>query len=683
MPGLQQADFGGQRNVVSDAKSPKLPAFVDVYIRERAPTDLDELAVIAKQYLVAHGRQLSTKDQVRRNDNKTAIINTDVGQGSSIRCFVCQGIGHRASQCPSHVTDVNHDKGKQCLQCGAMGHVDKFCCSGQHKGQERKSVKPSTTTGAAAVIKESNISASCAVQINSDVPKMIEKDHLLLASGEQLNVVNGACMEPSGAVEDRTLPVGQGKVGDTTVTMLRDTVCNGIIVKKSLVPDDQYTKKMGHILMVDRTVRRVPVAMVEIDTPYLRDTVEALCVQDPIYELIVGNVPGARPPDEPDPVWNVSGAGTTRAQAQKSGKVKPLKVCDVKTGAHVTKDKLIDMQQADTSLKKYYNKREPEVKGHHTTEFQVYGGLIYRVYRDRSVPGGKTVCQVVVLKLLRTRVMEIAHDSIFGGHMRIKKTEDRIEMSPQPDVSETSYSPNTAIDLMTAVRAATAGCNESDEENAVDEDDLLELGTCKPNESGKDVQIGTQLTEHHRKELVGLVNTYYKVFIDLPEKTKIISHKIDLTNDTPIRSKPYSLPYAIRENLRQDIEDMLKTVVISKSSSPYTSPVVIVEKKNGSNRICVDYRKLNKVTVTDPEPIVTTGDIFQRLHDSKFLSKIYLSEGYWQIPVAEEDIPKTAFFTPDGTDELLRMPFGMKDSGTTLVRGIRKLLSGMEGLEAI
>nr|XP_006814463.1 PREDICTED: gypsy retrotransposon integrase-like protein 1-like [Saccoglossus kowalevskii] len=86
------------------------------------------------------------------------------------------------------------------------------------------------------------------------------------------------------------------------------------------------------------------------------------------------------------------------------------------------------MQQADTSLKKYY-KREPEVRGHHTTEFQVYGGMLYRVYRDRSVPGGKTVCQVVVPKLLRTRVMEIAHDSIFGGHMGIKKTEDRIVTS--------------------------------------------------------------------------------------------------------------------------------------------------------------------------------------------------------------------------------------------------------------
>ncbi|XP_077867874.1 uncharacterized protein LOC144357705 [Saccoglossus kowalevskii] len=201
---------------------------------------------------------------------KTAIRNTDVGQGSSIRCYVCQGVGHRAAQCPSRVTDVNHDNGEQCLQCGAIGHVAKFCHRGRHRGQERKSVKPSTTTGAAAV------------------PKMIEKDHLLLASGEQLKVVNGACMEQSGVVEDRTLPVSQGKVGDTVVTMLRDTECNGIIVKKSL----------------------------EIDTPYLRGMVEALCVQDPIYDLIVGNVPGARPPDDPDPVWNMSEAVTTRAQEE-------------------------------------------------------------------------------------------------------------------------------------------------------------------------------------------------------------------------------------------------------------------------------------------------------------------------------------------------------------------------------
>ena len=122
--------------------------------------------------------------------------------------------------------------------------------------------------------------------------------------------------------------------------------------------------------------------------------------------------------------------------------------------------------------------------------------------------------------------------------------------------------------------------------------------------------------------------------------------------------------------------------LIRKSSSPYASPVVIVKKKDGSNRICVDYRKLNKVTISDPEPTKISEDLFQQLGKSSFFSKIDLSKGYWQIPVTEEDVFKTAFLTPDGAYEFLRMSFGMKNSGATLVRGMREVLLGIPILKA-
>ena len=81
------------------------------------------------------------------------------------------------------------------------------------------------------------------------------------------------------------------------------------------------------------------------------------------------------------------------------------------------------------------------------------------------------------------------------------------------------------------------------------------------------------------------------------------------------------------------------------------------------DRTCVDYRKLNKVTVADSEPMTTVEDLFHRLKKSKYFSKIDLSKGYWQIPVAEKDIEKTAIVTPDGTYDFLRVAFGIKNSG--------------------
>ena len=109
---------------------------------------------------------------------------------------------------------------------------------------------------------------------------------------------------------------------------------------------------------------------------------------------------------------------------------------------------------------------------------------------------------------------------------------------------------------------------------------------------------------------------------------------------------------------------------------------MIVKKKDGSDHICVDYRKLNKLTITDPEPMITAEDLFQRLGKSKYYSKIDLSKGYWQIPVAEEVIEKTAFTTPDGTYDFLRMPFGMKNLGATLVREMRKISAGMNNVDS-
>ena len=161
----------------------------------------------------------------------------------------------------------------------------------------------------------------------------------------------------------------------------------------------------------------------------------------------------------------------------------------------------------------------------------------------------------------------------------------------------------------------------------------------------------------------------------------MIEYKIDLTDDRPIRCKPYPLPYAKRVEIREEIKNVIDTGIVRESSSPYASPLVVVKKKDGSNRMCFDYRKLNLVTVADPAPMTTAEDLFGKLGKCHYYSTIDLSKGYRQIPVAEEDIHKTALVTPDGCYEFLRMPFGTKNSGATLIRGMRKLLQDMDNVK--
>ena len=177
-----------------------------------------------------------------------------------------------------------------------------------------------------------------------------------------------------------------------------------------------------------------------------------------------------------------------------------------------------------------------------------------------------------------------------------------------------------------------------------------------------------RVTGEQRNEVIEVLRRYEEIFMEILGKASVIEHTIDLTDDRPIRGEPYLLLYAKRGEVREEIKNMMDTGIVRESSSP-------------SNRMCVDYRKLNLVTVADPTPMTAAEDLFGKLGKCQYYSTIDLSKGYWKIPVAEEDIHKTAFVTPDGCSEFLRMPFGMKNSGATLVCGMRKLLQDMDNVE--
>ena len=234
------------------------------------------------------------------------------------------------------------------------------------------------------------------------------------------------------------------------------------------------------------------------------------------------------------------------------------------------------------------------------------------------------------------------------------------------------------VDSTDGATIAVAGVIHQDVDPELGE--VPDLEGYRQREGVRDVKLGEELPEDQRRVLKDLVRRYPDVFTDMPGETDVIQHQIRLTDDTPIRCKPYPLPYAMREELRNEVDTILEMGVVRPSTSPYPSPIVMVKKKDGSNRVCVDFRKLNKITEVDPEPMTTAEDLFRRLSGKKYLSKIDLTKGYWQIPVAPEDVHKTAFVTPDGQYEFTRMPFGTVNSGATLVRGLRKILEGMPGV---
>jgi hypothetical protein len=129
----------------------------------------------------------------------------------------------------------------------------------------------------------------------------------------------------------------------------------------------------------------------------------------------------------------------------------------------------------------------------------------------------------------------------------------------------------------------------------------------------------------------------------------------------------------MKKVVEEEIERMLKQGVIRKSNSPYASPPVLVGKPDGSVRFCINYRGINRITQQDRYPLPRIDELLSSVKSSKFFISFDLVSGYWQIPMAEEDIPKTAFLTHLGLFEFVVMPFGLTTAPATFQRAMDEL----------
>ena len=188
------------------------------------------------------------------------------------------------------------------------------------------------------------------------------------------------------------------------------------------------------------------------------------------------------------------------------------------------------------------------------------------------------------------------------------------------------------------------------------------------------------LTAYQKAEVKSLLREYKDVFstskTDLG-RSGIVRHKIS-TQSPPIRQAPRRLPIHKRNEAKEQVENMLNQGVIEPSASPWSSPVVLVKKKDGSMRFCVDYRKLNDVTKKDSYPLPRINDSLDRLEGAKWFSTLDLSSGYWQIEMDGQDMEKTAFATESGFFHFNVMPFGLCNAPATFERLMEQVLHGLQ-----
>ena len=195
------------------------------------------------------------------------------------------------------------------------------------------------------------------------------------------------------------------------------------------------------------------------------------------------------------------------------------------------------------------------------------------------------------------------------------------------------------------------------------------------------------LPDRERERMEDLLNRHQEVFAkDSSELglTTLVEHKIETGDAVPVKQLPRRLPNSLRTVVEDQVEEMLENNIIRPSNSPWSSPIVLVRKKDGTWRFCIDFRKLNDVTVKDAFPLPQVADLMDNLAGHQYFSALDLASGYWQVPMDESSQEKTAFVIPGGGHfEFLRMPFGLTNAVPTFQRLMLAVLNGLLPLKCL
>ena len=249
-----------------------------LFLRERVSKNISEMVKLVEQYLEAHGIRLQGRQKLMKKPS-----------------------GHSQKfKDPSKAEQKETDKNEgRCYVCHKQGHLAKNCRQAKNQQQRKHTQKAAS----APTVEEPKKVTAIVLCEEVDMGKLqgsVEDGKLRLADGAEIPVLLGACKSGAQMPKRNILPVSEGYVGGKKVTVLRDTGCTSAVVHRSLVTMDQMTDKKWSCALTDRTIRTLPVAKLQLDTPYYTGELYAMCVEDPIYDLIIGNIQGVQTPSKID-----------------------------------------------------------------------------------------------------------------------------------------------------------------------------------------------------------------------------------------------------------------------------------------------------------------------------------------------------------------------------------------------
>lgn len=202
---------------------------------------------------------------------------------------------------------------------------------------------------------------------------------------------------------------------------------------------------------------------------------------------------------------------------------------------------------------------------------------------------------------------------------------------------------------------------------------LVEEISCPP--KNVDRSNMHQLNEEQSRRLKETTDLFPSSDVDGLGKTTLLQHVIDTGAHEPVKQRYYAISPGVQQLIDIELERMLKLGVVEPSQSPWSSPMVLIRKDTGKNRLCLDSRELNKLTVKDAYPLPIINGLLSRLGDTVYISSIDLKDAFWQIELDEHSRPKTAFTVPGRPlYQFRRMPFGLCNAAQTMCRLMDKVM---------
>jgi len=395
---------------------------MSTFVKERSPKCISDLVELAEQYSEAHTNISSRPRKFYDRDRH-------VQNGQLINRSV-----------PLQYASSNMNNGnisfeeKRCYCCNMKGHLAKNCFYGRN---QRKSYPDRDVTYGRDNLRttqhphyknqvsdtsrgHTQQNAFCGVEVEKaedtiHVETVTDTKILMMSNDDGIGQSSGR------------LVTSRGYINGTEVNTLRDTGCTGVIARKELVHEKNFTGRIAKLELVNGTTIQCPIGKAFIDSPYFVGETEVMCLDTPTVELIIGNVPNATIEKNPD--WCV----VEEREIIKAAKAEQSSTTEKDVGMKIDAVKLEAAQIADKTLEKLWQyakeKKVLKTRGDQPYQFEIISGLLYRVYSQTRGEVEKKIKQVVVPVPLRAYVMQLAHESLIGGHLATKKTLDRITSS--------------------------------------------------------------------------------------------------------------------------------------------------------------------------------------------------------------------------------------------------------------